>query len=190
MRPELNEDDFKWASARLGIDVATVKAVAEVEASGSGFLPSGEPRILFEAHIFHRLTKGEFDKTHPNLSSPKWNRKLYAGGAKEHDRLKAAVALDKDAALQSASWGMFQIMGFNYKLCNYDLLSQFINAMFRSERDHLVAFVEFLKSRKLQKALAERDWATFASKYNGPGYKANKYDEKLHAAFQKHSARQ
>lgn len=186
-RPELNDDDFKWASARLGISVPTVKAVAKVEANGGGFLPNGEPKILFEAHIFHRLTQGKFDKTHPDISAAKWDRKLYIGGDAEHGRLQRAVKLDREAALQSASWGMFQIMGFNYKQCNYDLLQQFINAMYRSERDHLVAFIEFIRSRKLAVYLKDQDWAGFAAKYNGPQFRKNQYDEKLKRAFEEFS---
>ena len=188
MRPELNDDDFKWASARLGISVPTVKAVAKIEANGGGFMPTGEPKILFEAHIFHRLTQGKYDNSHPDISSAKWDKRLYLGGVEEHKRLERAVKLDREAALQSASWGMFQIMGFNYKQCNYDLLQQFINAMYRSERDHLVAFIEFIRSRKLAPLLKAQDWAGFAAKYNGPQFRKNKYDEKLKRAFEEFSS--
>lgn len=45
------------AAKRLGVDVPTVRAVAEVESNGVGFLPDGRPKILFERHIFSRLTE-------------------------------------------------------------------------------------------------------------------------------------
>lgn len=53
--------EYRSAAAKLGCEVAAIKAVAEVEAgSFGGFLSTGEPVILFERHVFHKRTKGEF----------------------------------------------------------------------------------------------------------------------------------
>ncbi|MEJ2609131.1 MAG: N-acetylmuramidase domain-containing protein [Candidatus Thiodiazotropha sp.] len=106
--------DWQRAAKQLGVDVASIKAVADVEAAGSGFLSNGQPKILFEAHQFSRLTNGRYNASHPNISSHSWNRSLYKGGAAEHNRLHEAQALNDTTALKSASWGKFQIMGFNY----------------------------------------------------------------------------
>ena len=85
-KPTLTDEDFERAARRLRCDVPAIKAVAQVESRGAGFLPSGEPKILFEAHIFDRLTAGRFRRSHPRLSSPKWDKSLYAGsGAGEHN---------------------------------------------------------------------------------------------------------
>jgi hypothetical protein len=114
--------DASWNSLAksLAVDAAALRAVATVEAAGSGFLP-GEPtrpKILFEGHAFHRLTGGRFAAQRPDLSYPKWDRSKYSGSLKgEWARLDAACNLDRAAALQAASWGMFQIMGFNYTYC-------------------------------------------------------------------------
>jgi hypothetical protein len=184
----LTEQDYQRSADRLDCEVAAIKAVDEVEASGQGFLPSGEPKILFEAHIFDRLTNGRFRKSHPTLSSAKWDRKLYGpAGQHQHKRLAQAVALDRESALQSASYGRFQVMGFNWKLCGYRSLQHFINAMYRSEGDHLDAFVGYVKARGLADELQRKDWAGFALGYNGPGYKENRYDTKLAAAYRKHA---
>ena len=72
------------------------------------------------------------------------------------------MAIDRTAALQSASWGMFQIMGFNYQACGYGSVESFINDMFESESRHLTAFVGFIKKNKLASALKNKSWATFA----------------------------
>src|SRR5512145_2868604 len=48
----LSEKDLKDLADELGIELAAVKAVNEVESSGRGFLTSGKPKILFEGHIF------------------------------------------------------------------------------------------------------------------------------------------
>lgn len=188
MPPSLTEADYIAAAKRLGCSVPAIKAVAEVESSGSGFLPTGEPKILFEAHIFDRLTDGKYRKTHPNISSAKWNKALYGPVSRQHARLQEAVALDREAALQSASWGKFQVMGSNWKLVGRKSLQDFITAQYRSEREHLNDFVGYVLARGLADELQRLDWAGFASGYNGPSYAANHYDTKMAAAYRKWSA--
>lgn len=179
----LTTSDFHAAAALLGVDVPTVMAVAEVESAGAGFLPDGQVKILFEAHIFSRLTRGAYNRSHPEISSAGWDRTLYKGGAQEHTRLQAAVALDRNAALQSASWGMFQIMGFNYARCGFANVQEFVNAMVRSEGEHLQAFCRFVRSMRLDDELQRRDWAAFAAGYNGASFAANRYDTRLAQAY-------
>lgn len=177
--------DYKVAADLLGVDTAVIKAVAHVEALGSGFLPDGRPKILFEAHIFSKKTGGKFDKTHPHISSPRWNRSLYKGGAKEYERLDEAKKLNLEAAYLSTSWGKFQIMGFNYSYCGYGNVFDFVEDMYRSEKYHLIAFVKFIKANNaMYQALKNLNWAAFARAYNGPGYKQNNYDKKLADAYQ------
>ena len=185
----LTESDYQEAAQALGCSVAAIMAVAEVESSGSGFLASGEPKILFEAHIFDRLTGGKYRQSHPNISSARWDRSLYgAPGQHQHDRLQEAVALDRDAALQSASWGKFQVMGFNWAACGYPTLQAFISDMFAGEAGHLRAFVGYVRHRGLADELARQDWAGFAYGYNGAGYAANHYDTKMAAAYRRNVA--
>ncbi len=99
-----------------------------------------------------------------------------------------AVKLDRERALKSASWGLFQIMGFNWKACGYQSLQHFINAMYRGEGDHLNAFVGFIRTSKLDVFLRKEDWKGFARRYNGPRFKENQYDVKLERAFKKFSS--
>lgn len=188
MKPTITEADYQCEARRLRCDVAAIKAVAEVESSGGGFLASGEPKVLFEAHVFDRLTNGRYRRSHPNLSSARWDKSLYGpAGAHQHRRLQAAVALDRDAALQSASWGKFQVMGFNWKLVGRASLQAFVTAQYKGEGEHLRDFVGFVIGRHLDDELRELRWAAFAEGYNGPGYKANGYDTKMAAAYRRHS---
>jgi len=182
----LTDTDFKEAADSIGCTVAVVKAVKEVESNGKGFLPDGQPAILFEAHKFSEFTNGQYDRSHPTISSSRWNKRLYKGGVAEHVRLVNASALNRDAALKSASWGLFQIMGFNWRLCGYSSLQAFINAMYRSEGEQLKAFIGFVKSQRLDRHLRNLNWAKFAEGYNGSAYKENKYDTKLAAAYKKY----
>lgn len=179
---------YREAADRLGVTPAHVRAVDDVESRGNGFLTDGRPKILFEAHVFSRRTGGRYDESHPGISSPTWDRSLYKGGAAEHNRLAKAAALDRDAAIQSASWGRYQIMGMNWEACDYDSLDAFYDAMHRSETDHLRAFTEFVISEGLDAALRVEDWTAFARGYNGPGYRKNRYDEKMRRAYERHNA--
>src|SRR5687767_4373955 len=100
----LSDADIATAAAELGVEPALIAAVAEVESAGAGFLRDKRPKILFEAHIFSRRTGHRYDGSHPNISSPTWNRALYgASGAHQYERLHEAIALDRKAALESAS---------------------------------------------------------------------------------------
>lgn len=184
----LTEQDYIEAAAALGVDVATVKAVTEVESRGRGFLTDGRPKILFEGHWFSRYTNRAFDSGHPTISYRKWTKAYYIGGAGEYARFNKAGSLNRWAALMSTSYGLFQIMGFNHKLCGYSDVESFYAAMCESEGKQLLAFVNFVKSKGLDDELRDKRWAAFAFQYNGEGYKANAYDTKLAAAYKKFSA--
>jgi hypothetical protein len=196
MSTTLIDADFARAAHALGVEAAAIRAVAEVEAAGAGFLPDGRPAVLYEAHVFHRLTGGKHanakDRRGVALSSPSWNKALYgATGAAQHARYEDARRLDPDAANKACSWGAFQILGENHKACGFLTSQEFVNAMFEDgAQAHLNAFVAFIKADpKLHNALRARQWATFARIYNGPGYAANAYDQKMANAYARWKAR-
>ncbi len=175
----------------LNIDPAAMRAVIEVESSGGGFLPDGRPKILFEGHIFWSLIEAKglrprkLCKGNEDILYPRWTKKHYKGGAAEHDRLERAKRIHENAALSSASWGMFQIMGFNYYVTDYRNVSDFVAAQYESELEHLKAFIGFVKTNRLLEHLRTRNWAKFAAGYNGKSYRKNKYDERLETAYHK-----
>jgi len=186
MKERLKEQDYQEAARILGCEVAAIKAVAEVESAGAGFLPDGQPKILFERHYFHKLTGGKYSAQYPDISN-KTPGGYGGAGQHQHDRLEKAASLDRNAALQSASWGKFQIMGSNFKLAGFATLQLFINAMYSGEAAHLMAFCSFIKNTGLLPALRAKNWKAFALGYNGKGYAANKYDTKMAAAYKKYS---
>lgn len=73
------DDTYGGVAEGLGVEPAKIEAVDEVESRGDGVLPSGEPKILFEAHWFSEFTDGEYDDSHPEVSSPSWNPDLMKG---------------------------------------------------------------------------------------------------------------
>lgn len=191
MNREIGNAAWLALAKQLDIEVATLRAVAEVESNGAGFLPppSERPKVLFEGHVFHRLTQGRYDAAHPNLSYRVWDRTQYSGSLDgEWARLDAACALDRSAALQSASWGMFQIMGFNYAACGCADVDAFVAAQSAGAESQLALFARFVARAPFVAALRARDWAGFARAYNGSGYRQNAYDRKLREAYRRFSA--
>jgi hypothetical protein len=187
VKARLTEQDFADAAAFLSCEVAAVHAVAEVESGAQGgFAPNDFPTTLFEGHIFHRYTKGAYDRSHQTLSYPKWTTQYYGHGyVEEQARLTAAAKLDRTAALMSASWGRFQIMGFNFPVVGCTSVQQFVTLMCRSEREQGALFVKYIVHEGLVDELQQARWADFARYYNGPLYTKNQYDVKLQAAYVK-----
>lgn len=188
--------DYKKAAIDLGVEEAAVKAVASVESNGSGLIKDNQgnlvPKILFERHImFQRLRdftpikSADMAAKYPDIVNPKAGG--YKGGLAEHERLQRAVMIDRNTALESASWGAMQIMGYHSKALGYPSVQAFVNDMY-TEQGQLNAFVKFIKAdRRLVKALQEKDWATFSRIYNGPAYQKNNYDQKMKKAYEQFS---
>lgn len=188
----LQHSDITVAAAALGVPVATVQAVMDVEARGRGFLNDGRPVILFERHVFHRrLTAAGRDADDlvrylHEIVNPQPGG--YRVGAAEHDRLYTARQIHPDIAIESASWGLFQIMGMHWSRLGYASAAEFERQMTIGEAEQLDAFVRFIGANpKLQGTLVAHDWAAFAAGYNGPNYRINKYDTKLADAYARHT---
>jgi hypothetical protein len=179
----LSLGDYQAAAKVIGCDVPTIRAVVEVEAGSSGYFNDGRPKILFEAHWFSAFTDGRYDFSNSDISSPVWDRSLYIGGVGEWDRLYKAIGLDRAGALKSASWGLGQVMGFNHVAAGYSDVETFVRAMHESEGKQLTAMFNFIRSHDLAGFLVRRDWAGFALRYNGPGYRVNEYDLRLADAY-------
>lgn len=195
--PTLTEADFQRAALELGVEVAAIMAVAQVEAGGrAGFAADGRPIIRYELHVFHRRTKGHYHKTHPHLSQPTLaagNPYHRGGQANEWSLVLGAMILRPGNvravdAWFSTSWGMFQIMGFNAVRIGMGEIHNFVENMFASEAQHLRAFIAFCRTHHLVRHIQTHDWAAFARGYNGAGYAVNKYDERIGAAFARISA--
>lgn len=184
MKPTLTDVDYANAAADLGCTVAAIRAVCQVEAPKGGFNPDGSVVTLFEGHKFYKFTNGKWAVQAPDLCYPTWTRRFYGKSwGEERDRLARAVELSEAAALMSASWGKFQIMGFNFAMVGFDSVAQFVAAMESGEPAQLKAFVQFVRTAGLAPSLRRLDWAGFAYGYNGPGYAANDYDGKLERAY-------
>lgn len=181
----LSADGLGAVSRNLGVHPPEIWTVLAVETSGCGYLPDLRPKILYERHIFHRLTQGKYDDG--IISDPKAGG-YGAPGAHQYDRLTLAIAKNRTAALQSCSWGIGQIMGENYAEAGFANVEQMVVAMSESEDRQLAAMGNFLVSSRLNVPLQGHDWASFARGYNGADYAINRYDVRLNGEFQRYSA--
>lgn len=172
-------------SAALGVHAPEIWALLAVETSCCGYLPDRRPQLLYERHIFHRLTGGRFDDG--DISDPV-SGGYGAKGSHQYDRLAEAVYKDREAALQSASWGLAQIMGENFAAAGFANVEEMMAAMMRSEDEQLAALASFLTAMNLHTALQAHDWTTFARRYNGPNFVINRYDVRLNAEYRKYSS--
>lgn len=200
---KITDENYERAARSIGCEVSFLKAVAMVETGDrtSGFDEKNRPIILYERHVFARCTNpaGKYNKINPDISSSTGykaasleNKNLVSIGKLKKDeiygysygRLAKAYSLDKNAAMQACSWGKFQILGENHKEAGFETVLSFVQAMCISEREHLLAFANFIKSDLTRKnAAITKDWAVFSKMYNGRHYKRNKYDTKLKEAY-------
>lgn len=184
--PKLGNTDVEYAASVIGAPVRNLRAVIAVESGGRSFGPEGRPVILFEPHVFHRRTDGRWSPS--SFSYARWRERPYPASQQARwEQMADAAERDEAAALESASWGLFQIMGFHWRALGYASAESFGLAMAKSEAAQLGALVTFIKvnglADELRAGSTDPDsWRAFARGYNGPGYAQNAYHQKLASA--------
>ncbi len=182
-RNALALEDFTASAQRLGAEVAAVRAVIKVESGVAAFAPDGRLFILFEPHIFSRLTQRRFDASNPTVSYPSWGARPYPRTQAERwAQLSEAYALDPEAAAASASYGRFQIMGMNFAKAGYPTARAFVADMAKSEARQLVGWEAFLRSSNLVDEIQRLDWEGLARAYNGSG-QMDRYGRLMREAY-------
>lgn len=195
MFDDVTVDAVAAFAARLNVEPAALLAVAEVEAAGQTFAMvrgKREPMIRWEGHYFdQRLTGAKRDHARrEKLASPK------AGGianprsqADRWDMVHRAALIDRQAALESFSIGLGQVMTAHWKRLGFAS----VNDMIRTGREGVVGQIElmaaYIDKFGLDDELRRLDFTAFARGYNGPGYKKNAYHTKMAKAYQRHSGR-
>jgi hypothetical protein len=181
--PAYTADDIKKAAGAIGCEPEAIRAVWRVECQAQSYDSLGRLTMLFEPHHFYRLLSGANRKSAValGLAYRRWRTKPYPGDS--YPRLEVAIKIDEEIALQSASWGGPQIMGFNHATVGYKSAKAMVQAFLASEGAQLEAMAKFVVENGLAPALRRRDWAAFAKGYNGPKYAKNAYDKKLAQAY-------
>ena len=183
---------YENAARMIGCDLNAVKAVSIVESGDSdGWLDKSRVVILFEGQIFwNELQKAginpvKYEKSYSDVLYRTWTTKYYKGGIAEYGRLEKAERINRSAALKSASYGAFQILGRNYGECMCGNVDEFIRKMHTSSDDQLMLFINYIRYNKMSSYLKNHQWASFAYCYNGKDYQKNHYDQKLSEAYRK-----
>lgn len=187
----LTDDDFRRVANELQVEVAAIKAVVVIEAGGAmeGFWGPGLPVVNCDRSLWGKM-RGKV----------KSNAKLPAG-AKVPSGLKHSFARRAWQKLINARkicieqadlctfWGMFQIGGFNYKLCGCSSITEFVQLMCYSELEQLELFAAMITNTGQVKYIRAKDWAGFSRSYNGPGYARRGYHTRMAAAYKRFSTK-
>lgn len=181
------------AATKAGINPASMLAVVECETNGSPFEADGRtPRFLYERHVAYKeaakIDKAVFTRfVQAGLAIKKWSRntqyKDQGTSALRLALIARARAIHEEVANASASWGLGQSMGNNAESLGFSSATELVEYMTEGGLPaQLRVMILEIKSRSLVKALNTKDFATFARRYNGPGYKQNQYDTRMAAA--------
>ena len=183
-------NEIKQAAQDAGLEPAALLAVTVVESAGQVFaLVEGkqEPLIRFEGHYFDRRLSGEKQEQArtQGLASP--TAGAIANPKTQPDRwkmLEKAAAIDAQAAYESVSWGLGQVMGAHWQWLGYESVEALVEEARSGAFGQVRLMVRYIEKAGLAEALRKHDWQAFAHGYNGPNYKKNNYDEKIADAYQ------
>lgn len=193
----LTESDYIEVAQELGVEVPAIKAVVDIETGRThkGFWQKGKALINFDIDIYkqyakhHGVNLSEAKKKQPLIFQKPDVKKHGSQQAAQYARFEAALQVHHDLAIESCFWGMFQIGGFNWKICGCRNVDEFHKRVNTSEREQLELFAAYCRSRGLVKYIQAKDWSNFSLRYNGPGYKKRGYHKKMDAAYKKFKSR-
>jgi len=180
-------------AARYGFDPAALLAVAEIESGGTVYAVvdgRNEPLIRFEGHYFDRRLSGDAQKKarSAGLASPKAGAVANpTSQAARWKMLARAAEIDANAAYESCSYGVGQVMGAHWKWLGFKSVTELVNLCRSGGAGQVEIMARFIEKAGLAGALRARDWRTFAKGYNGPGFAKNAYDTKMAAAYLRYS---
>ncbi|MDR2309690.1 MAG: N-acetylmuramidase family protein [Brucellaceae bacterium] len=171
------------------LDPAALAAIAQTESGGittTRINGRDEPLIRFEGHYFDkRLSPADQTQARAlKLSSPKAGAiRNPATQAARWKLLQQATQINRDAAYESTSWGIGQVMGANWHWLGYASVSDMVDTVCSSVQQQIELMSRFLIYSNLRDALNNHEWQKIAYNYNGPLYAKNQYDRKIAQAY-------
>lgn len=178
MSTVLTQDDIHRLAAENGYEYSSLRSVIAVESGGKGFDSiTGKILIQFEPAWFKRKE--------PYTPSGCWSLNKVENQKEEWKAFTNAYGFHPEAAMESTSIGMMQVMGFHWKLLGFESVGAMWDYAKVNEANQVEIGIRFIKSnRKLDTALKKKLWGLFAYYYNGPQYRKFQYHIKL-AKFDK-----
>jgi murein L,D-transpeptidase YcbB/YkuD len=164
------------ASTKYDVPLATILGVVEQESAGKIYAEvdgRNEPVIRWEGHYFYRLLTEPERTTAVRAKLAAKSAGQIKNPAAQQDRwdklLKPAMAISRKAAIESASWGVGQVMGDNWESLKYASAENFLESVRSGVGGQIDAMMRFCDVNKLLPAMRRGDFASFARRYNGPG---------------------
>lgn len=147
------------------IDTAALLAFISVETGGKGFdNKTGKILIQFEPAWFRKKA--------PYAPSGLWSVNKVDVQSKEWAAFNDAFKKDADAAMQSTSIGIGQIMGFHFKRLGYKTVGAMWDDAKKGTEQQVSQLVKFIQTDKnLQSAIEHHNWTDVAAIYNGKGFR-------------------
>jgi len=162
---KFNDQHIREIAKNNGLQFSILKAFIATETGGKGFDDNGKIIIQFEPHWFKRKA--------PFAPSGKWSINKVDRQAAEWIAFNDAFAKNANAAMESTSIGLGQIMGFHYKRIGYETVGAMWEDAKRGEYQQVLQMVRFIiTDGRLYGAMRSRDYHLIATYYNGAGYKA------------------
>lgn len=165
------------------IELEKLKAFIAIESSAQPF-DDDHPTVRFECL--------KFNEASPKKAPCEISNRFPFGKPSDtdYDAFKNALEINKELTLSSSSYGLGQIMGFNYKEVGYNSVEEYYLAMFE-EKNQVDAFLIFLKKYRSGVILDElkktnTNWVVIAKNYNGEAYEKNDYHTKLKTKYQEY----
>ena len=182
-------------AARLKVEKEALLAIAEIEANGVVFASVGgrdEPVIRFEGHYFDkRLTNGKRALARSQgLASPKAGGvKNPASQAKRWDIVARASRISRQAALESISIGLGQVMGAHWKLLGFASVEAMVAHARKGAAEQIDLMIRYIEAFGLVDEIQRLDFRAFTRGYNGPGGIKAGYHTKMQKAYERLSGK-
>lgn len=176
MSKKITKKQIDDLAIKNGYAFKRLNAVVKVESGGIGFdSVTGKIIVQFEPSWFKRKA--------PYTPSGKWSLNGVERQSQEWIAFNDAFSKNPDAAMESTSIGLMQVMGLHYKLLGFKTVGEMWDFAKVSEANQLELAIRFIKSNPaLDLALKTGNAARFAYFYNGSQYKKYNYDTRLIAA--------
>jgi hypothetical protein len=180
----------RFQATRLAIPLANILACIDVESGGVVDTPikcrdgvvRDYPVIRFEGHYFYK-------RVNPSLQAKAIAEKLaapvpgaIANPSSQQSRWDTleypAQELDMNAAIESTSWGVGQVMGANWQMLGLSNAIEFLNKALSGVSGQISLMFGYIEKAGLVDELQRGDFAGFARGYNGPA-NVSSYASKL-----------
>lgn len=186
----LDRQEFIDIGASYGVPASHLAAVTRTEARGKSYNADARLKILYEPHVFHRVTKGKYagrtvkiqwgDKILDfKFSYRNWKRLTYKQAndpnyfhvykLNQQERWALLVKLYEiePKALEACSWGAWQILGENWRSLGYASAWDMVETLYKGEAENFGAFIRFCRKNNVLTALRKGQWLKFGKGYRG-----------------------